>query len=733
MTLKNSLRLFATVPVGAVLLTGVSFAEDKEKKEEAANEKGLSLEPTRKIDLRLEEGSWISLDISPDGQTIVFDLLGDLHTVPITGGEASRIVGGMAFDSQPAFSPDGNWIAFVSDRNGSENIWICKRDGSEPKAITKGKRSNYSSPVWTSDSRYIIAAKGERSTDLWMYHIDGGSGVRIDGAEEEERERSPRSSEVHLGPEPSPDGRFLYYSKRSGKSVYNQMSFDWDIYRRNMVTGDEDRVTQAEFGAFRPVLSPDGKKLVYGTRFDGQTGLRIRELDSGNDRWLKYPVQRDEMESLASMDLFPVYAFTPDGSEIVFTNSGKIWRVNVETGEERGISFVADASQEVGPLLNFQRRVSEGPVRSRLIRYPTQSPDGSSILFSAMAKIYVMSLAERQPRRLTESDDWEFKPSWSPDGRWVTYVTWDGQGQGHIWKAPADRSSAPQRLTQTPAFYTDPTFAPDGNRIVARRGNAWMRSQTPSEFGGLRISLDLIWLPSEGGEARLIVPARGLGSPHFGPEEDRIYVYSSKGLVSLRYDGTDRRTHLKVLGKKRPGGREPAPADEVQMSPDGRWALAKLSNQLYLIAVPFIGGEGASVDVFSPQVPVKRLTSLGADSFAWAEQGRTISWSVGSTYFRRPVAGISFEKKDDESDAESKEENGADEGTSAKERKALEKDDSVESFEAVIEFPRHRPEGNIVLRGATLLTMNDGEVIEDADLLISGNRIKALGKKGSLE
>ena len=99
--------------------------------------------------------------------------------------------------------------------------------------------------------------------------------------------------------------------------------------RRDRVTGDEDTITDARGSGFRPAISPDGTKLVYGTRVDNQTGLRIRDLKSGEERWLKLPIQRDEQESRYTRDLIPGYAFTPDGKSVLAAYGGKIHRLDV--------------------------------------------------------------------------------------------------------------------------------------------------------------------------------------------------------------------------------------------------------------------------------------------------------------------------------------------------------------------------------------------------------------------
>src|SRR5215467_13724787 len=175
-------RLLCLVAV-FLLLPYTPFAQTKAQNDKAAADavknKGLPLITERSLSFATSEATWLSLDLSPDGKTIVFDLLGDLYTLPITGGEATRITTGQAYDMQPAFSPDGKKLVFVSDRNGSENVWIANADGTHARAITTTERESYMSPTWAPDNEYVIAAKGSQ---LWMYHESGGSGVQMTGA-----------------------------------------------------------------------------------------------------------------------------------------------------------------------------------------------------------------------------------------------------------------------------------------------------------------------------------------------------------------------------------------------------------------------------------------------------------------------------------------------------------------------------------------------------------------------
>ena len=138
---------------------------------------------TEKLSFTTNEGSWLSLDITPNGKTIIFDLLGDLYHMPVTGGNAEPLTSGLGYDSQPKISPDGQWITFISDRNGADNVWITKLDGTEPRKISNEKQSALISPTWTPDSNYVIVTRSGVEKEFVMYHIDGGSGVTLSGTE----------------------------------------------------------------------------------------------------------------------------------------------------------------------------------------------------------------------------------------------------------------------------------------------------------------------------------------------------------------------------------------------------------------------------------------------------------------------------------------------------------------------------------------------------------------------
>ncbi len=718
-----------------LLSSALNFARvGAQEKAAASGEKaGLPLKPERKIAFETDEGTWISLDVSPDGAQIVFELTGDIWLLPIGGGEARAISAGMAFDSQPRFSPDGKQIAFLSDRDGAENLWIMKSDGTEPKQVTKEKQASFASPAWTEDGQSVVASRnvpGLRTFELWIYDTRGGSGLQVTKAKPKP---DTAGLEMHnaLGVTVSKDARYFYYATKKGGFGYNVTFPLWQIARKDRRTGDEDILTQANGSGIRPVLSPDGRSFVYGTRFNTQTGLRIRDLVSGEDRWLKYPVQRDDQESRFTRDLLPGYAFTPDGKDIVLAYGGKIHRVAVATGADAVIPFHANVALELGPKLDFPARVDQGPVRARLIQGASVSPDGLRVAFSAFGKLYTAPVGGGTPKRITSQEAYEYLPAWSKDGRTLLYVTWSREG-GHVMKVGSDGLTAPAQVTKTPAFYRDPAFSPNADQIVALRAPWQMRQEFESEFGGSETAgLELVTIPASGGDARPIIPGRGLGRPHFGPEVDRVYINSRDGLISVRFDGTDRRTHFKVVGKTT--APEPSPASEVRLSPDGRYVLASVSTQLFVFPTPPGSGDAPTINVSSSGIPVAKMTDIGVDEFMFADGGRTVAWTLGASLFRKGMSTVTFTSDEDKKpDGATPSPLASPAPSPAPAKKRLEEGAQVTDY--VVEAPRSTPMGTMVLRGARVITMSAAhkdEVIDSADIVVEGNRIKSIGPAGS--
>jgi Tol biopolymer transport system component len=645
----------------------------------------LPLKSTRTHTFTTTTGTWLSLDVSPDGQTIVFDLLGDLYTLPIAGGKAVQLTRGMAYDAQPRFSPDGKRIVFVSDRSGGENLWILSVDTRDTVQLTKGNDFQYVSPEWTPDGQYIVASRSGGTfgtAKLWMFHTDGGNGVQLSA------DPSPPPSLKMLGAAYGNDPRYLWFAARTGDWQYNAIGPQFQLYVWDRENGRTSQMTTRFGSGFRPTLSPDGRWLVYGTRFETKTGLRLRNLETQEESWLAFPVQRDEIESRAPLDAYPGFSFTPDSKSVVVSYGGEIWRVAVDGSGAAKIPFEATVQLDIGPEVKFAYAIDTAATfTARQIRDISPSPDGKRLAFVALDRVYVMEMPSGTPVRVSNDTVGEFSPTWAPDGSAVAYVTWHDNAGGGIRRASRTANGwRVNTLTAGANLYTDIAWSTAGDRIVAVRAAARELQEAGGAFFG-PAAADFVWIPAMGGAVTRIMPTGGLGNPHFTSDVSRIFAYGRSGLQSFRWDGTDLKTHLRVTGPMPPGaggttgldadlvarasqqwigGRaarpvdlevghtagatkhapqthldgsgeptppQPPPAALVVMAPKGDQALAMVGMDLYSITVPILGSAPPTVSVANPQaaaVPVRKLNTIGGEFPAWSADGRTVMWALGN-------------------------------------------------------------------------------------------------------
>ncbi|MCU0647592.1 MAG: amidohydrolase, partial [Gemmatimonadaceae bacterium] len=753
---------------------------------------GLPLKATRTHTFTTTKGTWISLDVSPDGQTIVFDLLGDLYTLPITGGTAKRITSGLAFDAQPRFSPDGSRIVFISDRSGGENVWTAKADGTDTTQVTTGNVNMYVSPVYAPDGKSIIVSRSGGTfgtAKLWMYYVDGGRGVQLSTT-------PPVAPTLKmLGATFGADPRFIWFAARTGDWQYNALGPQYQIYTWDRENGRVAQMTRRQNSAFRPALSKDGRYLAYAARFETKTGLRLRNLETQQEDWLAFPVQRDEIESRAPMDAYPGYAFTPDSKAIIISYGGEIWRVPVDKSAPSKIPLQAEVQLAMGPEVKFTYRVdTSATFTAKQVRDLAPSPDRTQLAFSALDRLYVMDWPAGTPRRVSTANVGEFGPVWSPDGTSLAYVTWSDAAGGSLMRATRDRRGAwSTRVLSPTGLFSDLAWSPAGDRIVAVRAAARELQEAGAAFFGPAAS-EFVWISANGGPVTTILPTGGLGLPHFTKSADRIYAYGREGLQSFRWDGTDLKTHLKVTGPLPPGaggqmtldaaldvrsaaawigGRamrpdmtavahashlhpdeseptppQPPPASMVLVSPSGDRALAMVGMDFYTIAMPVTGATPPTVSVADPAsapVPVKKLNEIGGEFPTWASDS-LVMWSLGNAVWTYDLARGKAVDDSLAADARRRVELRRVPAS----RDSLNRLDSLARADTVggkkpvkpgykpveqrvaVSATRDTPRGSVVLRGAKAITMKGYEIIENADVVVVDNRITAVGARGSV-
>jgi Tol biopolymer transport system component len=672
---------------------------------------------TREIDFTIDEGTWLSVDPSPDGQWIVFDLLGHVYRLPFDGGDAESLTqeSGVAVNYHPRYSPDGQHIAFISDRSGQNNLWVMNADGSDARAVFASGDVRASTPVWTPDGDYIIVRRsfvgsggGGNNSGLWMYHRDGGAGVQL-----------VEGGAAHW-PSVSRDGRYLYYHVRSGSDA---LSGHYQIQRLALRTGTVVDITTGSAngaaagrvssgGAYAPEISPDGRFLAFGRQipdgtvsfkghsFGPRTAMWIRDLEAGTERIVMDPIAVAIESGSKSLRILPGYGWTADGGSIVVHQGGQIRRLDVETGDVSTIPFTARVQRTISQMAYQPFDISDDPFQARFLRWHTASPDGDRLAFQAVGRIWVMDLPGGTPRRVTAASfaPQEFAPTWSPDGAWIAFTSWDDLEGGHVWRVRPDGGSL-QQLTGVAGEYVHPAWNPDGTELVVLRGSgatARQRTLTHNPWW------DIVRLPASGGEGavvtRVALPAgqspngtarRGILQPSYGPEGRIFFPEFQRGerglqtaLVSLEPDGTDRREHITL----------PA-ADEVVPSPDGKWIAFQEGDNVFLTAMPWMGTAGEPVDLNKRRgkLPVRQL-SLEGGLFPHWRDATTVEFGSGTRHFVYDVES-----------------------------------ETTDTTTVNLEVPRRIPEGTVAFAGARIVTLRGDEVIESGTVVVNGSRITCVG------
>lgn len=650
-----------------------------------------------------DEGTWIDVDVSPDGKTIAFALLGDIYTMPIAGGTPTRIAQGLAWEVQPRFSPDGRRIAFTSDRGGGDNIWIMNADGSDKRQLTKEDFRLLNQPSWSPDGQYIVAKKhfttgrSLGTGELWLYHVSGGAGVQL-------VKRPNERHQKELGePIYAPDGKGIYFTRNITPGAIFEYAQDsngnlFNIEHYDLDSGETTTAVAGLGGSVRPSPAPDGKRIAFVRRVAGKSKLWVRDLASGAERIVYDALDQDVQETWAVTGVYPNMDWTPDSRSIVFWAGGKIRRVDADGGNAAIIPFRVADSREVADAPHPQIAVAPDSFTTKMPRFPAVSPDGSRVVFESLGKLWVKPLAGGTPRRLTTLADAagvELFPAWSRDGRSVVFVQWNDESLGSI-RIVAANGGAAREVTRQPGHYGRPQFSPDGQTIVFEKGDGGgMTAPTYSDNPGIyRIA-------AAGGVPVLV--SRDGSRPQYGATSDRIFLVEGGEklqLVSTDLNGEAKRVH--ASGDL---------ATEFIVAPDGKSVAFRQNYQVF--AVPLMpGGQQVAVAPRGDALPVVRVSGDGGDYIGWSGNGARLHWSLGPTLYTADRSAFFASAP------------GGTKPTITPRTTSL-----------AMEVKAAKASGTIALTGARIVTMAgaDGGVIDNGTIVIQGDRIVQVGPTASIQ
>ncbi len=699
------LTALVSLSLGSVALNAAEPKESSENKTDKEAKWDINKAPGKPIfaDISVDEGTWMNLDVSPDGQTIAFDLLGDIYTMPISGGEAKNITNSMAWDMQPRFSPSGEQLSYTSDAGGGDNIWVMNSDGSDANQVTKEKFRLLNNAVWSPDGNYLAARKhftGTRSLgagEIWMYHKSGGNGIKLNKRPNEQKDLgepafTPDGQYVLFSRDSTP-GRYFEYSKNSNEQIYEVFAID-----RN--TGDIESWISGQGGAVRPTPSPDGKFIAFVRRIREKSSLYLQDRETGEEFPIFKGLERDMQETWAIHGVYPNFAWTPDSKQIVFWAGGKIHKIDVASKEVSDIPFNVNDRREMREAITKTQEAAPVDFNVKMLRWLQVSPNGKTAIFQALGHIYKVNLPNGKPQRITKQNDhYEYYPRFSPNGGSIIYTTWDDEDLGTV-RIHSLFDGRQRVISQKPGHYTNPSLSSDGKTAVFQAiSGGYLTSPLYSNETGI-IKVDL----KSKQQDRI---SKSGNNPFFNRDPERVYFSQSKvdgevhsrKLVSVDLSGNDKREHY--VGNW---------INDYAISPDGQWLAFNQRYQVYV--TPFVaGGNAISTGPKASNLPVKRFSKFSGANLSWSADSQTLNWSMGPNLYQQTLdAKFGFLNAD------------------GKAPKAAEPKVTTISLPSKADVPA----GLIALTGAKIITMKGDEVINEGTILVENNRIKAIGKSSEV-
>ena len=650
--------------------------------------------------LDVTEGTWLNVDVSPDGKSVLFDLLGDIYQMPIEGGDAVALTSGLAWDMQAQYSPDGRRIAFTSDRTGGDNIWTLDLESGAMHQVTHESFRLLNSPTWSPDGRYIAARKHFTTSrslgtgEVWLYDSTGDdslAGQRIVARPSETFQKeqgepafAPDGSAIYFVRNVSPGNTFIYHEDSNTEL--------FQIRRVDLASTEITTVAGGPGGAVRPTPSPDGNKLAYVKRVRAESRLFVMDLATGEERMVYAELDPDMQETWAVHGFYPTMDWTPNSDAIVFWAKGKLFKLDLASETTTEIPFRVADTRQIYPPLRGTVEVAPETFTTKMVRYPQPSPDGTSVVFESLGQLYIKR-GESLPERLTRGDHegFDYAPIYSPDGNFIYFLRWTDDALSTLYRVRA-RGGAPRQMALIKGQYDDLAINANGTELLLRkrRGSDLLNPNFDNKPG--------IYLYNLASEQLSFVTGSG-NNPHFGPD-GRIYLQerneSAEGrgsstavtqLVSVNRDGLDKRLVA-----------EAEFASEMRLSPNGDYVAFINQFQLHVAARSQFGAS-IDLDAAKPAFPLRRVSKVGATYIAWSPDSEAISWSVGAEF---KTAQLDTLLSDDY-------------------------ETPATSNNLSMQVAHAKPDSAVALTNARVITMNsERSVINNATVLIKGNRIESI-------
>ena len=553
-----------------------------------------SMQEVRTIEFDTRQVTQADVAVTPDGQTLIFTMLGHLFRLPATGGSAEQLTFGPFYDTDLAISPDGSRVAFVSDRDVSEgNIFLLDLSSKQVSPLTKESRAGR--PAWSPDGQAIVYLSfkprnpGSTKAIVRRTLLNGGEAETISTS------ASDFGSLFFM-----PDGRLAW-----SVSERNSKTSKWSTRVEAVGPQGQATVLAAINGlARRVVAGPGGDGVYFRRQVNESFFVQIDEIV-----FMSLPdgVERSVLPATGGRSRFAV---TPDNKTLYFGQAGRLWKVKLPEGERSAIPLQAHLKLEVGtpsqPSPAVLTRTSAAP---RSITTPRVTLDGKTLIFGAAGFLWRQPLAGGKAERISSGDAYEDYPSLSTDGTQLAFNRFQERLSTLVIY---DLKTRQLHTIASEAYQWDPSWDHDGRRLVL------------AEYGDSGVQVASLSL-ADGKKERLCGFGKWSPRPQLSADGRWLYYTSDKSGTGELY-----RLSLKEKGKEEMLTRLSRHVSDGQVSPDGKWLAFRRNEEIWIAPL-------GSTPVTDEQA--RQFSAEGGHSFVFTPDSSALVYSSGNQVWLQRLAG----------------------------------------------------------------------------------------------
>jgi tricorn protease len=388
--------------------------------------------------------------LSPDGSKIAFSYMGDIWSVPSSGGRAWKLTDHTAYDGWPVWSPDGKNIVFTSDRFGNNDVFVMSADGGDPVRLTFHSGNDMATDVTPDGEWVIFESNRSSSSSLFKIPVKGGNAYPV----LDSYWIWPHFARMH------PKGDAVLFALGMEHSSWWRRGYRGSntssLWKKSFDSKPAVRLYGDESNCFWPHWDPAGEGVYFVS--DRKDGVKnIWKLDAAGTE--PVPVTRFKKMDITWMSL------ADDVPVAVYEREFGIWRTDLLSGKSESLSITAPAEMKDNRIFY----VENDPVSEYRL-----SPDGKKIAAVVRGEIFILSTDGGYTRNVTRTPWRERQPVWDMDSLTIYYIS-DENANPDLYKVSALGEEKPERLTRSEEDELKPEVSPDGKWLAYYRGKRQLR------------------------------------------------------------------------------------------------------------------------------------------------------------------------------------------------------------------------------------------------------------------